>query len=38
MNDSGQLGLGDKQDRNIPTQIPNIKGKSISCGQGSYNN
>ena len=28
----GQLGLGDNQKRNIPTQIPNIKAKAVSCG------
>lgn len=29
---AGFLGLGVKQDRNIPTQIPNLKAKQISCG------
>ena len=28
----GQLGLGDNENRNIPTQISNIKAKNISCG------
>ena len=26
----GQLGLGNNQNRNIPTQIPNFKAKQIS--------
>ena len=30
-NNFGQLGLGDNQYRLIPTQIPNIKAKSVSC-------
>lgn len=33
-NGSGQLGLGDTQNRNILTQIRNIKAKSVSCGDG----
>jgi len=35
-NTFGQLGLGDNgldTDRNIPTQIPNIKAKQIACGE-----
>ena len=31
-NKYGQLGLGDNIDRNIPTKIPNIYAKSVSCG------
>ena len=32
-NNYGQLGLGDGEDRNIPTQIPSdIKAKQIACG------
>ena len=31
-NKFGQLGLGDIQNRNIPTQIPNLKAKQVSCG------
>lgn len=31
-NDMGQLGLGDTQDRHVPTQIPNINAQSVSCG------
>jgi alpha-tubulin suppressor-like RCC1 family protein len=31
-NKSGQLGLGDNQDKNIPTQIPDFKAKQISAG------
>jgi hypothetical protein len=27
-----RLGTGDHDDRNIPTEIPNIKAQSISCG------
>jgi alpha-tubulin suppressor-like RCC1 family protein len=33
-NNYGQLGLGDKQNRNVLTQIPNIKVKQISTGEG----
>jgi alpha-tubulin suppressor-like RCC1 family protein len=33
INHYGQLGLGDTQDRNIPTMIQNLKAQSISCGQ-----
>jgi alpha-tubulin suppressor-like RCC1 family protein len=31
-NEYGQLGLGDNQNRIIPTLLGNIKAKSISCG------
>jgi alpha-tubulin suppressor-like RCC1 family protein len=31
-NKYGQLGLGNNGDRNIPTQIPNIRAKSVTCG------
>jgi hypothetical protein len=34
MNNSGQLGLGDKKDRLTPTRIPDIKPKAIACGEG----
>ena len=30
-----QRGLGDTQNRNVPTQIPNFKAKQVSCGAGS---
>ncbi len=28
----GQLGLGDRTNRNEPRKINNIKAKSVSCG------
>lgn len=31
-NNHGELGLGDNNDRNIPTLIPGIKGKYVSAG------
>lgn len=31
-NDFGELGLGDNENRNIPTQTPNLKAKQISAG------
>ena len=31
-NKFGQLGLNDTNNRLIPTQIPNIKAKSVICG------
>ena len=31
-NSSGQLGLGDNADRFKPTQIPNLKAKTLACG------
>jgi alpha-tubulin suppressor-like RCC1 family protein len=31
-NEYGQLGLGDKYERLLPTKIPNIKALSVSCG------
>jgi alpha-tubulin suppressor-like RCC1 family protein len=31
-NEDGELGLGDNENRNVPTLIPNIKAKSVSCG------
>ena len=31
-NISGQLGLGDEENRNTPTQIQNVKAKQIACG------
>ena len=31
-NEYGQLGLGDNQDRNIPTQIFKYQSKIVSCG------
>jgi hypothetical protein len=32
-NGHGQLGLGDHEDRDRPTQMPNLKGKQISSGR-----
>lgn len=31
-NEAGQLGLVDRDARNIQTEIPNLKAKQISCG------
>ena len=31
-NKDGQLGLGDNQDRSIPTQVPNFKAQQVSVG------
>jgi alpha-tubulin suppressor-like RCC1 family protein len=32
-NHFGQLGLGDNQNRNVPTLIPNIKAKQVAAGE-----
>ena len=32
-NSNGQLGIGDLIDRVTPTQIPNLKAKSVACGR-----